>query len=278
MEKTNETLLKYPLIVSDFDGTISTDEKTIPQEVKDAIAQYKSDGGFFVVSTGRMYYGIAARLKELGLDGIVSCAHGTYIFDMQANKPLLKNMIPTDVTIKICEIMEKLGLWFNIYTEEGYYANTESFRLRNYAKALNLEPILIPSIPLSQFVKENGLCTFNVVAFVDKTENKKIIDELSKYDFPGCVITKSEETLVEVVNANYSKGTAVEFLAKHFGIPIEKTIAVGDQWNDISMIQAAGLGCAVKNASHTLKQYATVLEYSNNEGAIAKLIKQYAYK
>ena len=278
MKKTNESLLNYPLIVSDFDGTILTDNRTIPQEVKDAIEQYKADGGIFVVSTGRMYYGVVSHLKALGLNGLVSCAHGTYIFDMQANKPLFEATIPTDVTADICEKMEALGLHCNIYTQTDIYTNQVNKRLENYEKALNKKAVPILDRPLSQFVRENGLRTFNVLAFVDESESQQIINALSQYDFPGCTVTKSEETLVEVVNANYSKGTAVQFLANHFGIPIEKTIAVGDQWNDISMIKAAGLGCAVKNARHTLKKYATVLEYTNNEGAIAKMIKKYAYK
>ena len=76
---------------------------------------------------------------------------------------------------------------------------------------------------------------------------------------------------------SYSKGTALKLLAEHYGVPLEKTIAIGDQRNDIPMIEAAGLGFAVKNADEELKKVALVCEYTNEESAVAKIIKQYAY-
>ena len=61
------------------------------------------------------------------------------------------------------------------------------------------------------------------------------------------------------------------------GISTGKVIAVGDHWNDLPMIERAGLGFAVNNANDRLKQKAIVLKCSNNEGAIAELIEKYAY-
>ena len=83
---------------------------------------------------------------------------------------------------------------------------------------------------------------------------------------------------MEVINANYSKGTAVAFLADYYGVPLEKTIAVGDQLNDIPMIKQAGLGIAVKNADERLKKQAVVIDCTNEDGAIAEIIQKYAYR
>jgi hydroxymethylpyrimidine pyrophosphatase-like HAD family hydrolase len=81
-----------------------------------------------------------------------------------------------------------------------------------------------------------------------------------------------------VINANHSKGTAVEFLAEYYGVPLEKTIAIGDQHNDLPMIEKAGLGIAVQNADESLKKAADcVCEFTNEESAVAKIIKRYAY-
>ena len=89
---------------------------------------------------------------------------------------------------------------------------------------------------------------------------------------------KSSEYFVEVINANYSKGTAIEFLSGYYNVPIEKTIAIGDQQNDIPMIEAAGLGIAVKNADGSLKERAAVVvPYTNEEGAVGEVIEKYGY-
>jgi hydroxymethylpyrimidine pyrophosphatase-like HAD family hydrolase len=69
----------------------------------------------------------------------------------------------------------------------------------------------------------------------------------------------------------------VEFLAKQYNIPLEKTVGVGDQLNDLPMIQKAGLGIAVKNAAPELKKEALEFAYSNEENAIGHIIEQYGY-
>lgn len=278
MEQKTTKQLAYPLIVSDFDGTIVCKNGFVPQETKDTIAQFIKDGGIFVVSTGRMHYGILPQIRELGLNGLLACAHGTFIFDVQKNKKIFSAEIPTETAVLVCEKMEELDLHINIYTETDIYTNKVNERLRRYENAIRKKAIPVLDRPLSQYVKENGLCTQNILSFVLPEENVAIIEALSKYDFPGCLVTKSDETLVEVVNANFSKGTAIQFLANHFNIPIERTIGVGDQWNDLPMIETAGLGFAVKNANEKLKEKAIVLDYTNEESAVAKMIKQYAYK
>ncbi len=101
--------------------------------------------------------------------------------------------------------------------------------------------------------------------------------ELEEMHFDGCVVTKSADVLVEVINANYSKGTAVEFLAAHYGVPLEKTVAIGDQLNDVPMIEKAGLGIAVKNADEALKRRAHTFAFTNEEGAVGKIIEKYGY-
>jgi len=113
---------------------------------------------------------------------------------------------------------------------------------------------------------------------VHPKDNQRILQALAKENFEGCEVTKSAEYLVEVVNKKYSKGTAVEFLAKHYGIPLEKTIAVGDQWNDLPMIEKAGLGVAVQNADKRLKEKAKyICQNTNEQGAVRETIEKFGF-
>ena len=268
----------FPLIISDFDGTLVGNDGVIPLENRDAIVKYTQGGGKFVISTGRMPYAILPRIKELGLKGIVSCAHGSLIMDAETGATIVEGTIPTQVTVQICQKMEELGLHFHVYAKDEFYSNIDNEREKRYEKAVRVKAKLVLEKPLSQFVLENGICAYKVMALVESTESMEVLGALSKCTFDGCVLTKSDDTLVEVVNAKYSKGTALEFLANYFEIPLEKTIAVGDQWNDIPMIEKASLGFAVKNADNRLKERAVVYDYSNAESAVAKIIQQYAYQ
>jgi hydroxymethylpyrimidine pyrophosphatase-like HAD family hydrolase len=92
-------------------------------------------------------------------------------------------------------------------------------------------------------------------------------------------VTRSSEYLVEILGTNCSKGTAVEFLAKHFGVEIDKTLGIGDQLNDLPMIERAGLGVAVQNADIALKERAKVVTpMTNEDGAIAWAIEQFGFQ
>ena len=136
----------------------------------------------------------------------------------------------------------------------------------------------ILKIPMSEFVKEKGLTPCKILVILNPSDALSVMEELRKENFENCEITRSADCLVEVCPNRYSKGTSVAFLAERYDIPLEKTIAIGDQYNDLSMIKTAGLGVAVKNADEILKKSADlVLDYTNEEDAIAHLIEEYAY-
>ena len=83
---------------------------------------------------------------------------------------------------------------------------------------------------------------------------------------------RSERTLYEILPKGANKGTALCKMAELLGIKQERTIAVGDYNNDISMIKAAGAGFAVANAVDEVKAVADHITVSNNESAIAAIV------
>ena len=90
-------------------------------------------------------------------------------------------------------------------------------------------------------------------------------------------VTYSAAVLVEVSPKGDDKGEALKFLAEHYGIPIDKTVAIGDNLNDLPMIEAAGTGVAVMNATEELKEYADDVCPSCDEGGVAHVIKKYGF-
>lgn len=269
--------IKYGLVVSDFDGTLVNGDGGISELNKSAIAQFRQDGGVFAISTGRMPQGIMDRAKELGLQGAVSCCQGSIIMDIQSGKPIYDNIIPNAVAVKICKKMESMGLHIHAYALDAFYSNTENEALKWYEFATRSKGIIIPK--LSAFLEETGKGSYKFLAMVKAEDNARVFAELEKENFEGCCVTKSGDNLVEVINAKNSKGTAVKFLAEYYNVPLENTVGIGDQWNDIPMIETAGLGVAVNNADERLKNAADlVLEYTNEEGAVGKFLQEFAYE
>ncbi|MBQ8295676.1 MAG: HAD family hydrolase [Clostridia bacterium] len=271
--------INYPLIVSDFDGTLVNKDGTISEKNQQAIAAYIQAGGIFAISTGRMPKGILSRAQELGLQGMVCCCQGAIIMDIESGKPILEGKISFESTLAACKKMEELGLHIHIYDFWDFYCNMDDDALKLYEYATRSKGQCVLDKSLSQFIEENKFCTYKLLAMVEEKDNAAIFDMLEKAAFEGCEVTKSGTNLVEVINKNYSKGTAVEFLANHYGIPLEKTIGIGDQWNDLPMIQKAGLGVAVNNADQRLKDQADyVCEHTNETGAIWEVIQKFGFQ
>ena len=270
--------IRYGLVVSDFDGTLIDEKGEIDENTKEAIAKYRNSGGVFAISTGRLPRGVLNHAKGLGLKGALACCQGAVILDIETEEVLFKGVIPNAVAVKVCKKLEEMDLHIHAYDVWEYYANKDDEPLKYYEKVTDTHAVRILDKPLSQFLEETGLDVCKLLAIIEPERNEALIETLQNESFAGCVITKSAEFLVEILCEKYSKGTAVAFLAEHYNVPLAKTVCVGDQWNDIPMMKKAGLGVAVQNADAKLKENADlVLEYSNCEGAVGKLIEKYAY-
>lgn len=270
--------INYPLIVSDFDGTLAKNDGTVSEANKKAIEKYVAAGGKFVLSTGRLPYGTRHIVKALHLQEVLCCGQGAVVVDLQSGKPLFSGAIDNDVSVAICQKMEQLHLHIHVYDLWEYHCNMDDLPLKIYEKAVGgVKANLVLDRPISQFVKERGICAIKVLAMVEAERAEEVIEALSAMHFKNCTVVKSSANLVEVVSTTFSKGTALEFLSKHYNIPLERTVAIGDQRNDIPMIEKAGLGFAVRNADEKLKEAGIVCEYTNEEDAVAKIIEKYGY-
>ena len=271
--------LNYKLIVSDFDGTLVNDDGTISDKNKQAIADYMAAGGAFAISTGRMPDGILSRAKELGLKGLVSCCQGAIIADIETRSFVFEDRIPYETTLAVVEKMEQMGLHIFVYESWEYFSNMDNMALKMYENAVKSKAIRVTDRPLSAFVKERKLASYKILVIVPPEDNERVLKELEREKFPGCSITRSSEFFVEVINSKYSKGTAVEFLADHFHTTLKETVAIGDQLNDLPMIEKAGLGIAVENADKGLKEKAKAISpLTNEDGAVAWAIEQFGFQ
>ncbi len=270
--------INYPLIVSDFDGTLVSGDASITEKNKRAIASYVAAGGVFAISTGRLPSGILPRAKELGLQGVVCCCQGSIIVDIQSEEMLLEGRMSYESTLAVCKKMEALGLHIHAYDTWEYYSNVDDEYLHLYEKITGAKAIVVDEQPLSSFIEEKGFQACKLLAMVEEERAAELIALLQAENFEGCEITQSAKFLIEIIQKKYSKGTAVEFLAKRYGVPLEKTIAVGDQQNDVPMLERAGLGIAVANANEKLKACAKIVwEKTNEESAIAEIIEKYGF-
>ena len=209
---------------------------------------------------------------------MISCCQGTIILDIESGKILFDRRLSFETTLAACRKMEEMGLHIHAYDLWEYYSNADDSMLKGYEKITGVKAKLVLNRKLSEFLEEKELRAYKLLAMVEPEDSERTIAELSAANLPDCAVTKSSPFLAEVVNDKCSKGSAVLFLAEHYGIEIEKTVGIGDNYNDMPMIEAAGLGAAVGNAEDALKQRADyICENTNETDAVAEVIEKFGF-
>lgn len=268
--------MKYDLIFSDFDGTLLKNDLTVDKSVADAIAGYINRGGRFVVCTGRMAMSLDGWLDYLGIGGqeiAVVGFQGSFIADTAGNV-LYECVVPHESVDKILEFAEKHGIYSHFYDKANVYIKEEN--------RINLEYRSITGAPLKTvgnlraYLKAHPkISVLKVMLVVDPAEATRIYAECGTEDFGEVDYYMSSESYLEFASRNGGKGVGLRKVAELYGVPIEKTIAIGDSQNDISMLKAAGLGVAVGNARDDVKAAADYVTVTNDEGAVKAVIEKF---
>ncbi len=266
------------LIVSDFDGTLIDDKQQILPEVRDTINEYVASGGIFAVCTGRMLSSILPQVRALGLKGLVIAYQGTVIADIDTGAVIKNGGMDYSCVAEICENIEDLGYGINVYSDEKIYTNypCDNPYLTRYEEIIGVKAVHING-KMSDYVRSKKLFCQKVLSIVPEDKREGLYTELNKRLGGRFDVTCSATVLVEISPIGDNKGEAVKYLANYYNIPIQKTVAAGDNLNDLSMIVAAGVGCAVGNAVQELKDAADFVSVSNNRGAIAQIIKKFGF-
>lgn len=266
------------LIVSDFDGTLIDDNQKILPQVKSVIAEYVENGGIFAVCTGRMLKSILPQVRALGLKGLVVAHQGTQIAEIESGKLIKNGGMPYEAVAEICKNVEELNQPVNIYAGDTIYTDIpkDNPYLQLYERIIGVEADAVDG-KVSDFVLKNKLPCQKVAILVAESERDDLYKELCARIGNRFDVTCSARVLVEISPLGDNKGEAVKFLAKHFDIPINLSVAIGDNLNDLSMIKAAGTGVAVGNADPILKAAADYVTVSNNDGAVAQIIEKFGF-
>ena len=269
--------LNYKLIVSDFDGTLLNDNNQVPEAVKSAIDKYVASGGIFAVCTGRMLRSILPRVRGLGLNGLVVAYQGTVIADIGSGKIIRSGGISCEDAAEVCKFLESINANINVYSDEVLYTNLNKNdkHLKLYEEITGVDAISVNGI--TDVVLKNGKDCQKIACLVAPEDRAELFEKIKSRFGNKFDVTCSAKVLVEISPFGSTKGEALKYLANHYGVDISRSIAVGDNLNDMSMVEAAGLGVAVGNAVEELKEAADFVAVTNNDGAVAQIIEKFGF-
>lgn len=264
--------MKYRIFLSDFDGTLVRADGTVSDNNKSAIARYRAAGGIFAVVTGRMLTSILPRLKELGIeDGLVAAFQGGVITDVRTGALLKYGAFEEEKALKVVRALEAENLHIHVYTVDRFFCNRDDHGLKLYEEVCGVKAEVVENELLSEKTAREHLRIVKILAMVEREERAALAERLERLLGADYYVTRSADFLVEVMPAGENKAGAVDFLSDFYSVPREEIAAIGDNYNDLPMIERAGGKFTVGNAEEPLKKIARVMPSCEEDGVAAAL-------
>lgn len=271
--------IKYKMLVTDMDYTLLNKEKKVSERNKKALEAAMEKGVRVIVATGRIYTSALYYAKLLGISTPIIASNGAIIREEHTDKTLYQAIL-SDVAInEMIRLTKETGLFCHFFSRDTIFTEkiiNVSVNYMNWNKYLAEEDQvkikLLNSFEELSEREKNGIFKA-VVIDDDKDKLQYLREEILK---TGVVtVSQSLKDNIEVMNKEVSKGNAVAKLAEIYNIPREEIITFGDNENDISMIEYAGLGVAVGNAADCLKERADYITDDYMEDGVAKAIEKF---
>ena len=258
------------MLVLDIDGTLTNSKKEITPATKKAIRKIQEDGHVVVIASGRPTPGTAKVANELQLDktgGFVLSYNGARITDWKTKEIIYQNTLDAQVPSTLYEYASENNLGLVTYQEQNVVTGTRHDDYMKMEARINEIPI-VDVDNFSEFVDfDVNKCLLTAPVDAAKKHEDAIADML-----PNANVCRSEPFFIEVMPQGVDKAASLDRLVHILNMKQENTICCGDGFNDLSMIQYAGVGVAMENAQEEVKSKADFITKSNDEDGIVHVI------
>ena len=272
--------MSYKLVAIDMDGTLLNSKGTVSDRTRQAIYDAGKRGVYVVLATGRILKSAINHSLELNLNRPIISSNGAVIVDENQNI-IYEIPMKMDAVEKVVKLGQSENIYFHFYNEDSFYANTYIEEVLNFYNTeeskKNGREIKVNIFKDSNEITGNGINVYKFL-FIDDDRNK--LDSLKEklIGVDNISVCSSWSNNLEVMDNRVSKGNGLKYLCNKLNISSENVIAIGDNENDISMLQYAGLGVAMGNGVEKAKSVADLIAESNDEDGVAKIIEKYILK
>lgn len=268
---------KYYLFL-DLDGTLLNDRKEITEGNRKAIDDAIERGHAVTITTGRPLKSAIQQSHKLGMDkpGCLLIAYnGAMIYDWATQEICFSKTLPIETAIQVFQEANRRGIHVQTYDKWDVLVEPrcDDEAVRRYCSLISMEHKVIGDVGID--LTEEPV----KVLAIDFDEQAKLLEfqnwlRANMADKVDCYFSCSQ--YLEIVPVGMTKGYAVKKLCEMVGVSVEQAIAVGDAANDLSMIEAAGIGVAMANGTEEVKSIANYITINdNNHDGIAEVIQHF---
>ncbi len=264
----------YRLIALDMDGTVLNSQHQISAENKAAIQKARDNGVYVVLASGRPPEGLHQYLEELGMStehDYVLPYNGGQVRHIQTNDIIRAYALTKEDACGLAGIARDLNLNIHAFSKEHGLITPSNNHYTDVEAKLNNMPITVMNF---EDLADDDIIQ-KVMFIDDESILSPAIEKMPAELYEQYTVVRSAPFFLEILHNKTNKGLGVASLAEHLGIQQSEVICMGDAGNDLHMLQYAGLGIAMENASEELKAHAQFITKSNDEHGVAHAIEQF---
>lgn len=274
MKEHPDMLKKSKILFTDLDGTLLDDKKQISDYTRNVLEEWSKAGHKFVLCSGRDINSVMNVKEYLHLDfpGMYLIGYnGGQIYDCDTGETIYKVTLTLPQISHIMAEAERLGIHCHTYTDTNIISPKEDEQLHYYQRVIKTPVIFSEDVTAAM---SEGACKCIAIELKDHDKMEAFRKSLLPWaEEEGISLVYSNPYYLELFPAISGKGAAVRKLCELLNMNIWLSVAAGDAQNDLSMIEAAGMGIAMKNGSEDVKASATMITDSdNNEDGLAKAL------
>jgi len=260
------------LLLSDMDGTLLNDEKTVPAKNIEAVKYFVENGGAFSIASGRAPASIIRYFSVLPVNVPIITLNGAIIYDGNKGETVWDMGMDKEVASTVMEdvIAHFPHVGVEVYSAHGVHILVQNDNTRAHMQRESL-------VHFFEKPREIDAPNWYKVLFAAPHEKLCKVEQYIRENgyeerFSSVRYVYSEAYFYEALGADISKGNALDRLCDMCGFNREKTYAVGDNYNDMEMMTRAGFSFAPKSAVPPILAAASKVVCSNNDGAVSEAI------
>ena len=266
--------MNYEVLVLDLDGTLTNSEKKITEPTKEALLDIQQKGKIVVLASGRPTPGILPLAHELELEkygGYVLSFNGAKIINCSTGEVLYNKTIPSEVIRPAYELAKDYDVDILAYSDDAIISGICPNSYTKLEARINSLPIRrVENFPAYINFPTNKLLISGEESLTAELEIK-----LKSHFRKLLNIYRSEPFFLEIMPQNIDKAYTLQKLLSAIGLTADQMICCGDGYNDITMLESAGLGVAMANAQPLVREKADYITKSNDEDGVLFVIDQF---
>ena len=257
------------IIAMDLDGTLVKGEQGITPPVRRAIDAARAAGIDITIATGRMFRSARRFADDLQVTLPIICYQGSLVRDPVTGVTHQHDVLPTGPAQAAVEFARQRGLHVNAYIDDDLYMEADTPEGRFYAAS--------SSVPITFVDDLTAAVTAGTTKLVFVMDEDRVLDAIAEMDDrfgPAVQATRSHPRFAEIVRRDVNKGRALARVAAVANVPIEQTMGIGDNLNDLDLVRAAGIGVAMGDGDPRVLSAADWITGSYEDDGVAQAIER----